>query len=162
MILNMKNKFKHLSINERYKIKKLQDEGHNLIVTVDCGTMAHDTLAAAHASGMDVIVADHHQTGGGLPTCFALVNPRRADDTSGLGHLAAVGVTFLLVVAVNRCLRRSGYFDTRDEPLGNDAMFSREPFPSLESHVMVMQRMSTSTKPTTSLNKFGSLISSKP
>ena len=51
-----------------------------------------------------------------MPTCFALVNPRRADDTSGLGHLAAVGVTFLLVVAVNRCLRRSGYFDTRDEP----------------------------------------------
>ena len=96
--------------------RRLQDEGHNLIVTVDCGTMAHDTLAAAHASGMDVIVADHHQTGGGLPTCFALVNPRRADDTSGLGYLAAVGVTFLLVVAVNRCLRRSGYFDTRDEP----------------------------------------------
>ena len=96
--------------------RQLQDEGHNLIVTVDCGTMAHDTLAAAHASGIDVIVADHHQTGGGLPTCFALVNPRRADDTSGLGHLAAVGVTFLLVVAVNRCLRRSGYFETRDEP----------------------------------------------
>jgi len=96
--------------------RQLQDEGHNLIVTVDCGTMAHDTLAAAHASGIDVIVADHHQTGGGLPTCFALVNPRRADDTSGLGHLAAVGVTFLLVVAVNRCLRRSGYFDMRDEP----------------------------------------------
>jgi len=88
--------------------RQLQDEGHNLIVTVDCGTMAHGTLAAAHASGIDVIVADHHQTGGGLPTCFALVNPRRADDTSGLGHLAAVGVTFLLVVAVNRCCAAVG------------------------------------------------------
>ena len=96
--------------------RQLQAEGHNLIVTVDCGTMAHDTLAKAHDSGIDVIVADHHQTGGGLPTCFALVNPRRADDTSGLAYLAAVGVTFLLVVAVNRCLRRSGHFDTRDEP----------------------------------------------
>ncbi|MAK10543.1 MAG: single-stranded-DNA-specific exonuclease RecJ [Rhizobiales bacterium TMED83] len=96
--------------------RQLQDEGHNLIVTVDCGTMAHKTLGAAHVAGIDVIVADHHQTGGGLPTCFALVNPRRADDTSGLGHLAAVGVTFLLVIAVNRALRRSGYFDTRDEP----------------------------------------------
>ena len=96
--------------------RQLQDEGNNLIVTVDCGTMAHDTLAAAHASGIEVIVADHHQTGGGLPTCFALVNPRRADDTSGLVYLAAVGVTFLLVVAVNRCLRRSGYFDRRAEP----------------------------------------------
>ncbi len=96
--------------------RQLQDEGHKLIVTVDCGTMAHKTLGAAHVAGIDVIVADHHQTGGGLPTCFALVNPRRADDTSGLGHLAAVGVTFLLVIAVNRALRRSGYFDTRDEP----------------------------------------------
>lgn len=96
--------------------KQLQAEGHNLIVTVDCGTMAHDTLAVAHTAGIDVIVADHHQTGGGLPTCFALINPRRADDTSGLGYLAAVGVTFLLVVAVNRCLRRRGYFDTHDEP----------------------------------------------
>lgn len=96
--------------------RQLQDEGHNLIVTVDCGTMAHKTLGAAHVAGIDVIVADHHQTGGGLPTCFALVNPRRADDTSGLGHLAAVGVTFLLVISVNRALRRSGYFDTRDEP----------------------------------------------
>ena len=96
--------------------RQLQDEGHNLIVTVDCGTMAHETLGAAHVAGIDVIVADHHQTGGGLPTCFALVNPRRADDTSGLGHLAAVGVTFLLVIAVNRALRRSGYFDARDEP----------------------------------------------
>ena len=96
--------------------RQLQDEGHKLIVTVDCGTMAHKTLGAAHVAGIDVIVADHHQTGGGLPTCFALVNPRRADDTSGLGHLAAVVVTFLLVISVNRALRRSGYFDTRDEP----------------------------------------------
>ena len=74
--------------------RQLQDEGHNLIVTVDCGTMAHDTLAAAHASGIEVIVADHHQTGGGLPTCFALVNPRRADDTSGLAISPQLGSRF--------------------------------------------------------------------
>ncbi len=94
----------------------LYDEGFELVVTVDCGTMAHDVLAAAKARGQQVIVADHHQTGGGLPECFALINPRRADDDSGLGHLAAVGVTFMLLVGLNRCLRQRGFFETGDEP----------------------------------------------
>jgi len=78
--------------------------------------MAHDVLANAKARGQEVIVADHHQTGGGLPDCFALINPRRADDESGLGHLAAVGVTFMVLVGLNRTLRRRGFFEARDEP----------------------------------------------
>ena len=96
--------------------EQLDAEGYKLIVTVDCGTMAHDVLAAAQARGQEVIVADHHQTGGGLPECFALVNPRRADDDSGLGHLAAVGVTFMLLVGLNRVLRQDGYFEGREAP----------------------------------------------
>ncbi len=96
--------------------KQLQSDGHQLIITVDCGTMAHDVLQQAQADGLEVIVADHHQTGGGLPPCYALINPRRADDNSQLGHLAAVGVTFMLVVAVNRALRQRGFFETREEP----------------------------------------------
>ena len=96
--------------------QQLDSEGYKLIVTVDCGTMAHEVLAAAQARGQEVIVADHHQTGGGLPTCYALINPRRADDTSGLGHLAAVGVTFMLLVAVNRSLRQSGFFEGKQAP----------------------------------------------
>jgi single-stranded-DNA-specific exonuclease len=94
----------------------LKQQGYRLVVTVDCGTMAHDVLAQAEADDMQVIVADHHQSGGGLPSCFALINPRRADDTSGLGHLAAVGVSFLLVVGLNRELRQRGYFASREEP----------------------------------------------
>ena len=96
--------------------QKLHDEGYKLLVTVDCGTMAHDVLANAKARGQQVIVADHHQTGGGLPDCFALINPRRPDDESGLGHLAAVGVTFMLLVGLNRALRQQGYFNDREEP----------------------------------------------
>ena len=98
--------------------RQLYDEGYRLVVTVDCGTMAHEVLAGAVAQGVDVIVADHHQTGGGLPDCYALVNPRRADDDSDMGHLAAVGVTFLLVVGLNRCLRQMGWFAETgmDEP----------------------------------------------
>jgi single-stranded-DNA-specific exonuclease len=96
--------------------QKLHDDGYQLLITVDCGTMAHDVLASAKARGQEVIVADHHQTGGGLPDCFALINPRRADDDSGLGHLAAVGVTFMLLVGLNRRLRQDGFFAGRDEP----------------------------------------------
>ena len=94
----------------------LHEEGVQLIITVDCGTMAHEALDAAEQRGMEVIVADHHQTGTHMPTCFALVNPKRPDDDSGLGYLAAVGVTFMLVVALNRRLREIGYFQERQEP----------------------------------------------
>lgn len=96
--------------------QRLFDDGYKLLVTVDCGTMAHDVLASAKARGQEVIVADHHQTGGGLPDCYALINPRRADDDSGLGYLAAVGVTFMLLVGLNRSLRQKGFFKDRDEP----------------------------------------------
>lgn len=96
--------------------EKLYAEGYRLVVTVDCGTMAHAVLDKAQERGQEVIVADHHQTGGGLPDCYALINPRRADDESGLGHLAAVGVTFMLLVGLNRTLRQQGFFQQRDEP----------------------------------------------
>lgn len=96
--------------------EKLAGEGVTLIITVDCGTMAHDALACAQKLGVDVIVADHHQTGTELPDCYALVNPRREDDLSGLGYLAAVGVTFILLVGLSRSLRQAGYFDTHPEP----------------------------------------------
>lgn len=96
--------------------EKLAAEGVRVIVTVDCGTMAHEALSFAKQKSVDVIVADHHQTGTSLPDCFALVNPRRGDDMSGLGNLAAVGVTFMLLVGVRRQLRNRGYFTLKEEP----------------------------------------------
>lgn len=94
----------------------LRDEGIRLIVTVDCGTMAHRVLGLAADAGLEIVVVDHHQAEPALPPAFALVNPNRLDDTSGQGTLAAVGVAFLLVVAVNRRLREAGWFATRDAP----------------------------------------------
>ncbi len=85
-------------------------------MTVDCGSTSHQALADAAAMGMDVVVIDHHQLGAELPPAVAVVNPNRQDDLSGLGHLAAVGVTFLTLVAVNRSLRARGWFATRKEP----------------------------------------------
>jgi single-stranded-DNA-specific exonuclease len=98
---------------------KLGREGSSLVVTVDCGAMAYEALAAAHAAGVDVIVVDHHKCAAELPRAFALVNPNRLDENeeaAAHGHLAAVGVAFLLAVAVVRTLRRRGFFETRAEP----------------------------------------------
>ena len=88
---------------------------HDLIVCVDCGTLSHDPIAAARAAGADVIVADHHLPGPDLPDAI-VVNPNRAGDGSGLGHLCAAGVVFLMLVAANRVLRQSGWLGDRREP----------------------------------------------
>lgn len=94
----------------------LADEGLELIVTLDCGTRSHGPLAWAAERGIDVLVVDHHLPGTELPRAAALVNPNRADDTSGLGQLCAAGLAFLLVVALNRLLRAGGFYGARAEP----------------------------------------------
>lgn len=98
---------------------KLAEGGSTLIVTVDCGAMAYDALAMAKAVGVDVMVVDHHKCAAELPEAFALVNPNRLDEApnaSAHGHLAAVGVAFLLGAALIRTLRGRGYFTNRMEP----------------------------------------------
>ncbi len=91
-------------------IQRLQSEGATLLVTVDCGINAFDPLQAAQESRLDVIVLDHHQAGPSLPPAIAVVDPNRLDDVAELGQLAAVGVCFMAVVAVNRLLREQGYY----------------------------------------------------
>ncbi len=98
---------------------KIGEEGSSLIVTVDCGAMAHEALGMAHDAGIDVIVVDHHKCAAELPRTYALVNPNRLDESdhgAEHGHLAAVGVAFVLAVAVVRTLRQRGYFEDRTEP----------------------------------------------
>ena len=95
---------------------KLKQDGAGLVVTVDCGTTAHEPLDAAKAAGLDLIVIDHHVAEPLLPSAVAVVNPNRLDEASPHGHLAAVGVAFLLAVAANRALRDTGWYHTRPEP----------------------------------------------
>ena len=98
---------------------KLGREGSSLIVTVDCGAMAYEALAMAHEAGVDVIVVDHHKCAPELPLALALVNPNRLDEdelAAAHGHLAAVGVAFLLAIATVRTLRERGFFANRKEP----------------------------------------------
>jgi single-stranded-DNA-specific exonuclease len=89
-------------------IGQLIDRGAQLIVTVDCGSTSHESLAVAKERGIDAVVIDHHQVGEELPPAAALVNPNREDDLSGQGHLSAAGVVFLVLVALQRLLRQRG------------------------------------------------------
>ncbi|WP_341897838.1 single-stranded-DNA-specific exonuclease RecJ [Ferrovibrio terrae] len=99
-------------------LRRLAQEGVKVVVTVDCGTLAFAPLEEAASVGLEVIVADHHLAEPELPRALAVVNPNRLDETPGFGQLAAVGVTFLLVVAINRRLRAKGYY-TADRPEPN-------------------------------------------
>src|SRR6201995_2060339 len=89
-------------------VRMLAEKGATLLVTVDCGTTSLEPLKEAKRLGMSVVVIDHHQSGDELPEVDALVNPNRPDDLSGLGHLAAVGLVLITLVAVNRELRSRG------------------------------------------------------
>lgn len=86
----------------------LQAKGATLVFTLDCGIMAFEPLAAAKQAGLDVVVLDHHIGEVNLPEAYAVVNPNRFDEESPHGHMAAVGVVFLFIVAVNRLLRARG------------------------------------------------------
>jgi single-stranded-DNA-specific exonuclease len=98
-------------------VRALAARGATLLVCVDCGTTSIEPLAEANTLGLDVVVIDHHQADEALPPALAIVNPNRRDDLSGLGHLAAVGLVFMTVVAVNRVLRERGFWSVqRPEP----------------------------------------------
>ena len=96
--------------------RKIKDSGAELVITVDCGAAAHDALIEAARIGLDVVVIDHHLMRGDPPPAAALVNPNRPDDTSGQGHLAAAGVVFVLLAALNREARKRGLFEDRAAP----------------------------------------------
>ncbi len=91
-------------------VRMLAAKGATLLIAVDCGTTSIEPLAEAKRLGMSIVVIDHHQCGTELPDVDALVNPNRPDDLSGLGYLAAVGLTLVTLVAVNRELRNRGFW----------------------------------------------------
>jgi len=98
---------------------ELQRRGATLSITVDCGAQAFEALQEAADAGLDVIVCDHHQCATSLPTAFALINPNRLDEGeigAAHGHVAAVGMAFLLGVALLRELRQRGRFAEAPEP----------------------------------------------
>ncbi len=99
-------------------LRRLRAEGAALAITVDCGISAFAALEAAAADGLDMVVVDHHAAQAELPPAAAIVNPNRLDESGEHGQLAAVGVAFLLTVALNRALREAGWYRRMglDEP----------------------------------------------
>ena len=87
--------------------------GAKLLITVDCGTTGHEPILEAARLGVPTVVLDHHQAPEELPEAYAIVNPNRLDDLSGLGHLCAAGVVFMTLIAVNRILRARGFWEKR-------------------------------------------------
>ena len=76
-----------------------------MIITVDCGISGVAEVAHAKSLGLRIVVTDHHSPDEVLPAADAVVNPKRADDVSGLSYLAGVGVAFLTIVALRRELK---------------------------------------------------------
>ncbi len=96
---------------------KLKEQGIDLVITVDCGVTAFEAIDAGAKAGLDIVVLDHHRAEPQLPNAIAVVNPNRLDDDSNQGQLAAVGVSFLAIVAINRILRARGFYTAeRAEP----------------------------------------------
>ena len=98
----------------RQAVDEFSSQGCDLLLTLDCGTTAFDALEYAVQKGIDVIVLDHHEAEIKLPKIYAVVNPKRldeSDDYPSLKYMAAVGVVFMTVVAINRCLRDKGFYN---------------------------------------------------
>lgn len=108
----------HIEIPDRLKdgygpnaeaLDRLKSAGCSVVLTLDSGTTAFECLDQAAADGLDIIVVDHHQAEARLPRVLSVINPNRQDQTSDLGDLAAVGVTFMLIVGLNRALKQCGH-----------------------------------------------------
>jgi single-stranded-DNA-specific exonuclease len=85
-------------------VRAAREHGATLVLTCDCGTSALAPIAELQASGIDVIVSDHHLPGGPLPAAFAVLNPKRPGCPSPDKDLAAVGVAFKLALALTRAV----------------------------------------------------------
>lgn len=96
--------------------ERMKAAGAGLVITVDCGAAAYQALEAAADLGVEVVVVDHHLMRETPPRARAVVNPNRLDDASGQGNLAAAGVVFVLLAALNREARSRGLFEARPEP----------------------------------------------
>jgi single-stranded-DNA-specific exonuclease len=95
---------------------ELRKNGADLVITVDCGTVAFEPLLKANEAGLEIIVIDHHLGVKEKPQSIAIINPNRFDETSQLTYLCGAGVTFMLIVALNMTLRKNNFYREVKEP----------------------------------------------
>lgn len=89
-------------------LKKLKQEGIDLVITVDCGIRAIEDAEYAESIGLDLIITDHHTTGQELPQATALINPKQPDDPYPEQVLAGVGVAYKLAKALIETYKPAG------------------------------------------------------
>ena len=97
-------------------LKDLISKGSNLIITVDCGISSFEPLSAIKNKKIDVIILDHHTPGEKLPPAYSIINPKRKENSQGYEYLCAAGVTFIMLVGLNRELRKRGFYKSNKEP----------------------------------------------
>jgi len=95
---------------------RLAEEGAKLVITCDNGSSAHEAIAAGNEAGVDTVVCDHHKLPPELPAAAAILNPQQDGENNPYLELAAVGVAFMLAIAVRARLRGDGRFATQPEP----------------------------------------------
>ncbi len=95
-------------------MEKIHAAKYDLVITVDCGSVAFAPLEHANQLGLDVIIIDHHISLEELPRAVAIINPNRLDENSNCKDLAAVGVAFLVMVALMKYLRQQDFFSKRN------------------------------------------------
>lgn len=110
-------------------MRALKEKGCSVVITVDCGALAYEPLAQAKAEGLEVIVLDHHIGAAELPEAVAVVNPNRMDEDSPLTYLAAVGVVFMTLVALNRELKTR--MEQKERPAGAHGAQLKNSLPDL-------------------------------
>ncbi|HEX2964211.1 MAG TPA: single-stranded-DNA-specific exonuclease RecJ [Syntrophorhabdaceae bacterium] len=89
-------------------IKKVSERNPTLLISLDCGSSNVSEVQYANDNGIQTIIIDHHELGEGMPSAYALINPKRKDSHFPTRDLAACGVTFFVMLAVRRVLHNEG------------------------------------------------------
>lgn len=80
-------------------LDKIKDDGVNLVVTVDCGSVSCDEVEYAKALGLKILVTDHHTITDKAADCL-IINPMQPGCPYPFKYLAGVGVAFKLAQAI--------------------------------------------------------------
>ena len=98
-------------------VEKLAARGVKLLVSLDCGITSVEEVRAASELGVETVVVDHHTVPVELPAAVAILNPHQPGCGYPSKELSAVGVTFMLLMALRKTLREAGRFTpARPEP----------------------------------------------
>ncbi|MCB9964902.1 MAG: single-stranded-DNA-specific exonuclease RecJ [Rhodospirillales bacterium] len=102
---------------------RMKQDGIQIAVITDCGVTSHDIMKAARDMGLELIILDHHEPEKEkpLPEAHFIIDPKRADDKSGLDDLCAAGLSWMACYATGKELLRRGFVSDKKE-LGLSAL----------------------------------------